>query len=292
MLKLTPEEIDAKRSPRGGWTRETLAGWGIPWPPPTGWRRALIAGAPIPTRYAGDPPVGATSPDTAWVPAIGEEVEKYVGGYGGPGIVRMVWTDGEGITRVIVGHRIEGGWGELQHIYSPKQIRPLPAPPAAPDAGELAELNGERTDELKMLEVLEAQAAELATLRAQLAEEQAASAACQHLYDEQTEGWQRALADASKRIAEWNANVEAMLKDCPFAVRMCEGNGPEELVGSLAITWVKALKRIAELEVGLRPFAYDPIPSRRDDERVDITPLAGDLRRARALLSTAEKGSG
>jgi hypothetical protein len=35
-------EINAARSPNGGWTRETLAGWGIPWPPPRGWRRKLL----------------------------------------------------------------------------------------------------------------------------------------------------------------------------------------------------------------------------------------------------------
>lgn len=47
-LKLTNEEIEAARSPRGGWTRATLAKWGVPWPPPGGWRRALINGEPIP----------------------------------------------------------------------------------------------------------------------------------------------------------------------------------------------------------------------------------------------------
>jgi len=35
-------EIEAARTPRGGWTRETLAGWGIPWPPPPGWRKRLL----------------------------------------------------------------------------------------------------------------------------------------------------------------------------------------------------------------------------------------------------------
>lgn len=60
------------------------------------------------------------------------------------------------------------------------------------------------------------------------------------------------IAAQAKRIAEWNSNVEAMLKDCPFAVRMCEGNGPENLVGSLAITWVKAMRRIAELEAQVK----------------------------------------
>lgn len=41
---LTAEEIEAGRSPRGGWTRATLAGWGVPWPPPHGWKRALKRG--------------------------------------------------------------------------------------------------------------------------------------------------------------------------------------------------------------------------------------------------------
>lgn len=38
----SPEEIDAARTAAGGWTRETLAGWGVPWPPPKGWRARLI----------------------------------------------------------------------------------------------------------------------------------------------------------------------------------------------------------------------------------------------------------
>jgi hypothetical protein len=37
----TPEEIEAARTPNGGWTRETLASWGVPWPPPKGWRKDL-----------------------------------------------------------------------------------------------------------------------------------------------------------------------------------------------------------------------------------------------------------
>jgi hypothetical protein len=39
---LTEEEIEAARSPRGGWTAETLAGWGVSWPPPKGWRDKLL----------------------------------------------------------------------------------------------------------------------------------------------------------------------------------------------------------------------------------------------------------
>jgi hypothetical protein len=42
--RVSAEEIEAGRSPRGGWTKATLAGWGVPWPPPSGWRRALLRG--------------------------------------------------------------------------------------------------------------------------------------------------------------------------------------------------------------------------------------------------------
>lgn len=38
----TAAEIEAARTPAGGWTREQLAEWGVPWPPPKGWKRALI----------------------------------------------------------------------------------------------------------------------------------------------------------------------------------------------------------------------------------------------------------
>lgn len=38
----TQAEIDAARTPRGGWTREQLAAWGVSWPPPKGWRKALL----------------------------------------------------------------------------------------------------------------------------------------------------------------------------------------------------------------------------------------------------------
>lgn len=35
------EDIEARRTPRGGWTREQLAEWGVPWPPPKGWKKRL-----------------------------------------------------------------------------------------------------------------------------------------------------------------------------------------------------------------------------------------------------------
>jgi hypothetical protein len=38
----SPEEIDAMATEARGWTREVLAGWGVPWPPKRGWRKELI----------------------------------------------------------------------------------------------------------------------------------------------------------------------------------------------------------------------------------------------------------
>jgi hypothetical protein len=40
--KPTEAEIQEARTPCGGWTRETLAKWGVPWPPPRGWKKKLI----------------------------------------------------------------------------------------------------------------------------------------------------------------------------------------------------------------------------------------------------------
>jgi very-short-patch-repair endonuclease len=37
----TPADIAAAQTPAGGWTRESLAQWGVPWPPPAGWRKKL-----------------------------------------------------------------------------------------------------------------------------------------------------------------------------------------------------------------------------------------------------------
>lgn len=34
-------EIDAARTPKGGWKAKQLAAWGVPWPPPTGWPKKL-----------------------------------------------------------------------------------------------------------------------------------------------------------------------------------------------------------------------------------------------------------
>ena len=42
--------IDEKKSLRGGWTARTLKEWGVDWPPPAGWRRALVRGERPPER--------------------------------------------------------------------------------------------------------------------------------------------------------------------------------------------------------------------------------------------------
>jgi hypothetical protein len=38
----TEDEIMAARTPKGAWTKKQLAEWGVPWPPPRGWKRRLI----------------------------------------------------------------------------------------------------------------------------------------------------------------------------------------------------------------------------------------------------------
>lgn len=39
----SPDDIEAARTPAGGWSRQQLAAWGVPWPPPKGWKERLIA---------------------------------------------------------------------------------------------------------------------------------------------------------------------------------------------------------------------------------------------------------
>lgn len=58
----TAEEIDAAKSAKGGWDRATLAAWGVPWPPPSGWRQMLIDGTPIPRPGVDGCPASSTRP--------------------------------------------------------------------------------------------------------------------------------------------------------------------------------------------------------------------------------------
>lgn len=40
--EITQDEIEAAKSPKGGFKRDTLAEWGVPWPPPKGWRKTIL----------------------------------------------------------------------------------------------------------------------------------------------------------------------------------------------------------------------------------------------------------
>jgi hypothetical protein len=39
---ITEEEIEAGRTPNGGWTRHQLEEWGVGWPPRKGWKERLL----------------------------------------------------------------------------------------------------------------------------------------------------------------------------------------------------------------------------------------------------------
>ncbi len=41
---MTEEEIEAGKSPAGGFTRQQLAAWGVSWPPKKGWKEDLLNG--------------------------------------------------------------------------------------------------------------------------------------------------------------------------------------------------------------------------------------------------------
>lgn len=45
MKRLTIDEIEAGKTRKGGFSRKQLAEWGVPWPPPHGWKDALLTGS-------------------------------------------------------------------------------------------------------------------------------------------------------------------------------------------------------------------------------------------------------
>ncbi len=53
---LSPEEVEAARSPKGGYSRAQLAAWGVPWPPPKGWKDELTEGWKAAHRDGAPPP--------------------------------------------------------------------------------------------------------------------------------------------------------------------------------------------------------------------------------------------
>jgi hypothetical protein len=40
---VSPEDIEAAKTAAGGWTKRQLGEWGVPWPPPSGWRQRLAS---------------------------------------------------------------------------------------------------------------------------------------------------------------------------------------------------------------------------------------------------------
>jgi hypothetical protein len=38
----TEREIARRQTKGGGWTRKTFKEWGLPWPPPKGWKQDLV----------------------------------------------------------------------------------------------------------------------------------------------------------------------------------------------------------------------------------------------------------
>ena len=70
MKTLTADEIEAAKTPKGGWTRKQFAAWGIEWPPPAGWKDKLmgieIDRTPLPI-----------SPTARIIPSVKELLERY-----------------------------------------------------------------------------------------------------------------------------------------------------------------------------------------------------------------------
>jgi hypothetical protein len=52
--QFAPEEVEAAMARKGGFSRESLAKLGVPWPPPSGWRRAITKRPEIPSAIMDD----------------------------------------------------------------------------------------------------------------------------------------------------------------------------------------------------------------------------------------------
>ncbi|MGW4186311.1 hypothetical protein ACWEK2_29595 [Streptomyces albidoflavus] len=59
----SPEEVEAARTPAGGWKRDQLAAWGVSWPPPKGWKNELAE------RWRAARPDGPPAPPPTPAPA-------------------------------------------------------------------------------------------------------------------------------------------------------------------------------------------------------------------------------
>jgi very-short-patch-repair endonuclease len=49
LFRPTREDLEAARTPAGGYLRSSLEAWGIPWPPPKGWAKGLLRDQDIPS---------------------------------------------------------------------------------------------------------------------------------------------------------------------------------------------------------------------------------------------------
>lgn len=58
---------------------------------------------------------------------IGQQVKKVTGDYQISGVVRSVFTKGDGATRIVVEHTVkdEYGDGSFLHIYGPSNLKSL-----------------------------------------------------------------------------------------------------------------------------------------------------------------------
>lgn len=78
LAPISEDEIMAARSPKGSWTRATLAGWGVAWPPKAGWKDRLLKGKPqepIRERFAKTGRIAA--PQMNFEPAVsGEQIPR------------------------------------------------------------------------------------------------------------------------------------------------------------------------------------------------------------------------
>lgn len=60
--RISQAEMEAAKSPKGGWTARQLRLWGVSWPPPSGWRKRLLkdgvpASCPVPDGFVELPAV-------------------------------------------------------------------------------------------------------------------------------------------------------------------------------------------------------------------------------------------
>lgn len=93
-------EIEAAKSPAGAWTRETLAKWGVSWPPRRGWKKRLIDEHARAQRMARVDSVTSTGTMTGLVEPVSVPGQKY--------LVRMMRED---VTeKLFIGSKVAHLW--------------------------------------------------------------------------------------------------------------------------------------------------------------------------------------